>query len=413
MQARPFVVATGFVLTAIFAASAAPLVNLQSVSLVQPEGAGKALVAYELENEPAVVTIGIETNAVADGTGDWVALKDDETRWMSGNVNKLVQTGRHEVVWMPARSCPAFARAAPAARAVVTAWATNAPPDIMVVDLEKMNTVYYYTSMAALPETDPDYDIYKTDRVVLRRIFASNATFAMGALPQESTSADVLAHEVTLTEDFYLGVYEVTKRQYNDIGSPTSGKSYPDAYQPKTEVTYEGLRGATGEADWPSDGRRTVGASSWLKKIRDRTGVMFDLPTEAEWEYACRAGNCGGVNVEGLTPEEAGWFLQSDPVPASAQPVATRTANAWGLADMHGNVEEWCLDWYAATWPDGSAAVVTPVGATTGTERVLRGGAWSGNGGQNGRAFDRSHASPSDVARSWRGFRLWAPCVAR
>ena len=102
-------------------------------------------------------------------------------------------------------------------------------------------------------------------------------------------------------------------------------------------------------------------------------GGRFALPTEAQWEYACRAG---AVGTYAGNLDEMAWY--GDNSGRDSHPVGLKKPNAWGLHDMHGNVWEWCADWYGA-YPDG--ALTNPQGAVSGTERVLRGGSWSGETG--------------------------------
>ena len=113
-------------------------------------------------------------------------------------------------------------------------------------------------------------------------------------------------------------------------------------------------------------------------KLRAKTGIDFDLPTEAQWEYACRAGSSGdwGLLADGSmgTLDAMGWYEGNSS--SQTHTVGTKTPNAWGLYDMHGNVWEWCLDWYSSSGYSGT----DPVGATSGNYRVQRGGSWYGNG---------------------------------
>ncbi|MBP5760986.1 MAG: formylglycine-generating enzyme family protein, partial [Verrucomicrobia bacterium] len=108
-------------------------------------------------------------------------------------------------------------------------------------------------------------------------------------------------------------------------------------------------------------------------------GYEYTLPTESQWEYACRAGTTTALNsgknlsdkVECPEMDEVGWYgYNSDD---KTHPVGQKQPNAWGLYDMHGNVYEWCLDWYGA-YP--ASSVTDPKGASSGSDRVIRGGSW-------------------------------------
>jgi formylglycine-generating enzyme required for sulfatase activity len=132
-------------------------------------------------------------------------------------------------------------------------------------------------------------------------------------------------------------------------------------------------------------------AAGWLP-----AGYAFTLPTEAQWEYACRAGTTDDF---GGGPDAVSWYSSNSS--NQTQPVGLKKANAWGLADMHGNVWEWCLDWYDH-FPGGSVA--DPTGASTGTRRVIRGGSWSSQSSRC-RASVRDAWKPAERGNSV-GFRV-------
>jgi formylglycine-generating enzyme required for sulfatase activity len=132
-------------------------------------------------------------------------------------------------------------------------------------------------------------------------------------------------------------------------------------------------------------------------------GFAYRLPTEAEWEYACRAGTATRY-AYGDDPDygQLGEHAWCSPGSANrTHPVETKKPNAWGLYDMHGNVTEWCLDWYGA-FPGGSAT--NPRGPSEGSYRVIRGGAWNYGGAWRCRSANRDYAWP-DTKSNLTGFR--------
>lgn len=243
-------------------------------------------------------------------------------------------------------------------------------------------------------------DEYKTYKLVLRRIPAGS--FKMGSPGGElGRHENEDLHEVELSEPFYIGVFEVTCRQWELVTGKTAVhlRNPGTLMAPVSNVSYEMVRGSDKGAKWPASD--TVDDVSFLGLLRDKSGIRFDLPTEAQWEYACRAGTSTALNNgKNLSHEAAdpalaavGRFCQ---VPDPNEPgtwrfsadvikVGSLAPNGWGLYDMHGNVMEWCLDWYRPHL--GTAAVSGPRGGpaapdttrgpddSRGTStRVLRGG---------------------------------------
>ncbi len=189
-------------------------------------------------------------------------------------------------------------------------------------------------------------------------------------------------HQVTLTKAFYIGVFEVTQKQW-ELVMGTNPSSYKGDMRPVDYVSYNAIRGS---GNWPTD--NSVGNGSFLGRLRYATGIDFDIPTEAQWEYACRAGTATGYNSgknwSGLEPcpnmNVVGRYNnnQNDGkggYTSAHTNVGSYLPNAWGLYDMHGNVWEWCLDYRDGTaYP--STAVSDPPGPASGDYRVMRGGCW-------------------------------------
>ena len=252
--------------------------------------------------------------------------------------------------------------------AVFAASAAEPAATYCVIDLSAGAdaTSYPVTTLDAVPEGGWT-DEYKTTKLVLRRCPAGK---------------DPLGR-YTLTKDFYAGVFEVTEKQWELVmGTNPSKYKLGDAC-PVEFTTYDDIRGTSEGAQWPASS--AVDAASFLGKLRAKTGlVKLDLPTEAQWEYACRAGTTTKYNTGDTEADlaAAGWYKgnssTNDYPKGRKYPVGEKRANAWGLYDMHGNVWEWCLDWQGD--PEVKLGGADPVGATSpGSEgyRYYRGGAYS------------------------------------
>lgn len=199
------------------------------------------------------------------------------------------------------------------------------------------------------------------------------------------------AHRVKITRGFSLGVHEVTNKQYEQF-----------------DPAHKKLRGklgvSAGDDDpvvwvtWP----KAVEFCEWLSK---KEGKTYRLPTEAEWEFACRAGTTTPYHTgDTINADKANLGLNREGKP---KPVGSYPANAWGLHDMHGNVAEWCHDWYG---PYDASEQTDPVGRATGDARVCRGwsyhaGARENDGARLGRSANRSGFLPDD-ANQYTGFRV-------
>ena len=229
---------------------------------------------------------------------------------------------------------------------------------------------------------------YKTTKLVLRCIPAGS--FVMGGGSSDEN------RRVTLTKPFYMGIFEVTQRQWELVmgswpgSSPSSSCGLGDAYP-----AYNDIRGSSSGRWWPPSSAGD--ASSFLGKLRAKTGLDFDLPTEAQWEYACRAGTTTtyywGDSMDGAYA----WYSSNSG--SKTHPVGTRLPNAWGLYDMGGNVWEWCRDWY------GTLAYGTdPVGSASGSYRVDRGGSWNSSADLCASSY-RDNSDPSYRHFNY-GFRL-------
>jgi formylglycine-generating enzyme required for sulfatase activity len=334
---------------------------------------------------------------------------------------KPVVTGKElHAVWnaaadLPGYHCEDFA-------VIVTASYDDGENIYLVVDISGGNSAtsypYRYTSEA--PDTTSD--TCRTTELWLRKIPAG--TFTMGSPAGETgRDSDETQFQVTLTQDYYIGVFECTQAQYQNImGSNPS--SYTGNTRPVEKVSYNTIRGtgSSAGAGWPTYGH-TVDSSSFMGKLQTKTGLTFDLPTEAQWEYACRKradGSCwttalnSGKNLTGTSTcsnmAEVGRYYGNSSQSSSSDKkggydqhtkVGSYLPSELGLYDMHGNVWEWCLDW-KDTYP--TTAQTDYTGPSSGSSRVERGGGWSSYA-QYCRAANRDSDAPSSNDSS-SGFRV-------
>jgi formylglycine-generating enzyme required for sulfatase activity len=242
-------------------------------------------------------------------------------------------------------------------------------------------------------------------------------TFVMGSPTTEpDRDTDEVQHTVTLNA-FSMSTKEITCAQYAQFANTNNIESdglwaagpYPTKPLLWADITY-GLTyvgndwvPVTGKADAPMVRATWYGAAAFAQFAGGR------LPTEAEWEYAARATTNTAFNT-GVCLAQANFYWEvlqmgcanSGTSPATTQNVGTYAPNAWGLYDMHGNVYEWCSDWYAA-YP--TTALTNPTGPATGSYHVLRGGGWYGSGARDCRSAQRFNGRPQNYSND-RGFRV-------
>lgn len=261
-----------------------------------------------------------------------------------------------------------------------------------------------------------DENIYMTNIIVLKHVQAAGNTFTMGS----SESPDIFAldnetrHDVTFSSNFYMGVYEVTQRQWLHVMGGDNPSEWRADNNPVESISYDTIRGDATIYDWPATD--TADGSSFIGLLRERTGLDLDLPTEAEWEYTCKAGtetpNFSGNNTMGNTTElsedleDIAFFLDNNPGIFDVKQttgVGGLNPNAWGFYDMLGNVFEWCNDNYEIDL--GTASQTDPVGSTTNGAKTLRGGAY-GNSAVNVRSASRSAAVTTNELETY-GLRLY------
>ena len=359
----PMLLVLSAVASAAFAdAPSAPLVS--NVSIVE-QSPKKVVVAYDLANEDAIITLDILTNGVP-------VSKALVAKYTTGDAFKVVAagSGKKMAVWNARDAIPGVrASQNVVATARVTAWKKGAPPDYYVLDLTDGSKAFYETE-ECLPE-GVDSDIYRTTKMVFRRIHAAGERFMMGAPSTETSAAKCTndyngyetLHEVAFSTDFFLGIFEVTQAQWINVQGeiPNSPKWTQDAWQMVQSFTNE--KGtlpiqSCGRGRWlcgeenkedPWNGNVTDSKHpTFFQHLRSKAGAgsMYNLPTEAWWEYACRAGHetAFGDGRDYDASTDYSDIARYNCTDAGPLRVGSLKPNAWGLYDMHGNVAENVVD---------------------------------------------------------------------
>ncbi len=431
-----------------------------NVTMTQQQPGRLVTITYQLDNAPAVVTLDVQTNYTENGVTKWASIGGKAVCNAQGDVWKKVGTAgstfNGTIKWRPDLSWEGHLIPSGGARAVVMAWALDNTPDYMVVDISRAarpNTQLYYPAADFVPNGVSN-SLYKTTTLLMRKVMAKNVTWTMGSTDTEPgyKSASEGTHQVALTNNYYIGVYEVTQSQWSQIATNSSisaNFTTERSMRPMEKVSYNEIRLKANSAivadndidnySWPKD----PASGSFLGLLRLKTDIDFDLPSEAQWEFAARSGNGVGSWGDGseITSTSTdgnlnrlGRYLNNPASNSSQSPdeniasavggtaiVGSYEPNAWGLYDMHGNVNEWCLDWYQdniATAEDvsnelyGGRVNIDPSnprsylsGVVVGTKnRAIRGGCWRYGAGdlRAARRLGNGHTARD----SYVGFRV-------
>ena len=429
-------------------ASNGPVVD--NVQCPNPGVSGRMTVTYDLSGAPGIVTFDVETNYVDSAEVErWATIGHRNIWYSRGDVCKVVQPGSRSFVWFARKSWPGQDTTPAKVRVTVKAVATNTPPDYMVCNLTNGERTYY-DDEESLPGGIGSDD-YRKHLLLMRKIPARGVTFRYGppTYKLEYESSYDGTYKVAFTRDYYMGVFEVTQWQWNYVCVTRGGytaRTYVPRFPGETRpfdsggggviVPPHGILGNGNTVPSWFDGSESDynigGTGGFVKKLRELTGLgsHLHLPTEWQWEYACRAGtwtafNNGGelgtkneatnaaLDLVGRYKGNGGYIDNGDGTYTALEkgttdtsqgtaPVGSYAPNAWGLYDMHGNVREWCRNRRGWNCGDGyfniigeNEVAVDPFGATNGTAGVItthlaaRGGQWS--------------STPRECASTYRG----------
>ena len=388
----------------VFARTVSATVTVGNVAFTQDEATHDVTVTYDLstgDGEPAFVSLDVLTNGVSVGATRVKKVSGD----VSTAIGEVVSPGTGKsIIWKARADLPGVGL--DNAKVRVTAIATNHYEGLyLVVDLSRGTDSTYWPVQYTACKPDTNSLAFYTTELWLRRVPAG--TFAMGY----GTSGDPSpVHNVTLSRDFYCGVVPVTRAQHAIIkGAWPNGEDASMGRYPVSKVQYNTIRGQ----NWPNNNKTQSGQVVTL--LRNKTKLQFDIPTEAQWEYACRAGHSGNTLNDGSSEANdgyryLGWGQINSGWSSSSkenhwQPVALLKPSDWDFYDFYGNVLEWCRDWYGAY---SAGDQTDPPGASSGTLRVSRGGSYALNSSALN-SYYRRHNSTTNLPNNSdnnTGYRL-------
>lgn len=385
------------------AAFPAPEITQVFTSVTQGRHA-RVKVDYHV-SEAAIVLCDVMTN-VADGV--YASVGPERQIAFVGDVGHKVEAGDRSFTWKAGVDWPSNRIAD--VKVKLTAYPTNRPPPYLVIDLSPSaaERYRYYASVEKIPGF-PESDVYRTQKLVMKFIRAKNIPWTMGAYGETASYWNEQPHVVRLRSNYWMAVFEMTVGQrawFSDGNADDRSNTTPLC----RFGTYNTLRGE--EALYPSD----PSSDSVLGRLRARTGIPLDLPSEAQWEYAAKAGH--GENLWGDGSEMTDFNLTNGVGLAVCAYTGAAVArggrhlpNDFGLYDMMGNVKEACLDWYQEDISWNTNGVVNAQGSsladgiTAGAWRVCRGGYYAAATADL-RPSNRNGAQPSGNFVDGFGFRV-------
>ncbi len=274
-------------------------------------------------------------------------------------------------------------------------------------------------------ELPPTMQTYTTPTYSMTFNLIPAGTFTMGSPDDEPGGPypNETQHQVTLTASYYMQTTEVTQQQWRDVVLDAEAAGYLAVGLLEEEPSWS--HGGEYYSNYPVERVSWNNILDWLNALNQLTGKSYKLPTEAQWEYAARATTTTAwaylhsydTSPTGAEPGVAfnsnlaamGWYYFNDTsyYPSMTKPVAKKQPNKWGLYDMHGNVWEYCQDWFADDYYTDPDSGVDPQGPVSGSRRVMRSGTWN-HSAKNARSAYRGSSSP-DVLNGTAGFRLILP----
>lgn len=234
------------------------------------------------------------------------------------------------------------------------------------------------TSKDTLPK---EISIDLGDGITMEFVRIDSGSFMMGSYEEEGDGDETPRHKVTITKAFYIGKYEVTQEQWEKIMGENPSE-------------LKGEKNPVDTVSWKD-------CIKFTERLGEITGKKLSLPTEAQWEYSCRAVTTTKwfFGSDENVADQYGWIESNSQ--GTTHLVGMQKPNAWGIYDMYGNLQEWCMDWYQNPYSLGDA--VDPLGPEVGDSHVVRGGGW-GDFPDNARSAYRN-ANGENVGNNGTGFR--------